>query len=102
MAHCVVYYGQTLYLAVPKWRGLVPFQCVIVTNEHIKSFREGLNCNEDIGASKEEQKVFEEEVNSMKQLLCKMFREKFDSGVLFIETVRNLKRNYHSVIHCYP
>merc|ERR1712129_251179 len=35
-------------------------------------------------------------------MLCSMFRRHSGSGVLFIETVRNLKRNYHSVIHCYP
>lgn len=102
MAHCVVYYGQFVYLAVPKWKGLVPLECIIVPNAHLKSFREGMDHNEQIGASKEEQCAFEQELDSIKKMLCKVFREKFNSGVLFMETVRNLKRNYHSVIHCYP
>eukprot|EP01084_Bolivina_argentea_P234506 394804_1 len=45
---------------------------------------------------------FEKELYYIQKLICKMFKTKCDKGVIFIETVRNLKKNYHSIIHCYP
>ena len=102
IAHTVIYYGKYMYLAVPKQECIVDYQFCIIPNQHIKSFREGILNNDNIGASKDEQLQFDKELYSIQKILCKLFKSKYNSGVIFMETVRNLKKNYHSIIHGYP
>lgn len=102
IGHTVIYYGNFMYLAIPKQECIVDYQFCIIPNVHIKSFREGILNNDNIGASKDEQLLFEKELYTMQKIICKLFKSKFNSGVIFIETVRNLKKNFHSIIHGYP
>jgi len=102
ISHLVIFRGEFMYIAVPKQECLVDYECVIVPNLHLKSFREGLTFNEQIGASKDEQSRFDKELYAMQKILCKLFKTECGCGCVFVETVRNLKKNYHSVIHVYP
>merc|ERR1711971_312834 len=102
LSHLVVFRGEFMYIAVPKQECLVDYECVIVPNSHIKSFREGILLNEQIGASQEEQQRFDKELYAMQKILCKLFKAELGCGCVFVETVRNLKKNYHAVMYIYP
>eukprot|EP00483_Globobulimina_turgida_P012482 UN12505 len=93
MSHLVIYYGKYMYLAVPKQECLVSYQCIIVPNVHLKSYRQGILNDDNIGASKDEQLEFEKELYHIQKMLCKIFKKKCECGAVFIETVRNLKKN---------
>eukprot|EP00112_Aurelia_sp_Birch-Aquarium-sp1_P024827 Seg800.10 transcript_id=Seg800.10/GoldUCD/mRNA.D3Y31 product="CWF19-like protein 2" protein_id=Seg800.10/GoldUCD/D3Y31 len=77
-----------VYLALPITSSLTDGHCLIVPMQHI------LACtylDEDIM----------QEVKMFKTALVKMFNEK-DQDVIFLETVKNLKKQYHMFIECIP
>jgi len=84
----IVALGEHTYLALPKKQRLVEGHCLIIPLKHCIS----------IATSDEE--VWEE-IQFFKKSLIKMFGDN-KKEVIFMETIVNLKKNFHTFIDCIP
>lgn len=80
--------GTTCYLALPNVQELTPGSCLIVPLQHVSST---LECDDDVWT----------EIRNFQKCLMKMFHEK-GQGVIFMETVINLRSQRHTVIEAIP
>ncbi|KAI8982000.1 CwfJ C-terminus 1-domain-containing protein-like protein [Mycotypha africana] len=80
--------ATTCYLALPNVQELTPGHCLIVPLQHVTSM---LECDEDVWT----------EVRNFQKCLLKMFHEQ-NKGVVFMETVVNLRSQRHTAIECIP
>ncbi|GAN01980.1 complexed with cdc5 protein cwf19 [Mucor ambiguus] len=80
--------GTTCYLALPNVQELTPGNCLIVPIQHVSST---LECDDDVWT----------EIRNFQKCLMKMFHEQ-GKGVVFMETVINLRQQRHAVIEAVP
>ncbi|KAI7901005.1 CwfJ C-terminus 1-domain-containing protein-like protein [Cokeromyces recurvatus] len=80
--------ANTCYLALPNVQELTPGHCWIVPLQHVSS---SLECDDD----------FWTEFRNFQKCLLKMFHEQ-GKGVIFMETVVNLRSQRHTVIEAIP
>ncbi|KAG2212917.1 hypothetical protein INT46_010473 [Mucor plumbeus] len=80
--------GTTCYLALPNVQELTPGNCLIVPIQHVPST---LDCDDDVWT----------EIRNFQKCLMKMFHEQ-GKGVVFMETVLNLRQQRHAVIEAIP
>ncbi|CEP11049.1 hypothetical protein [Parasitella parasitica] len=80
--------GTACYLALPNVQELTPGNCLIVPVQHVSST---LECDDDIWT----------EIRNFQKCLMKMFHEQ-GKGVVFMETVINLRQQRHAVIEAIP
>ncbi|KAH8550809.1 CwfJ C-terminus 1-domain-containing protein-like protein [Umbelopsis sp. PMI_123] len=80
--------GTKTYLALPNVTDLVPGHCFIVPLQHAIS---SLECDDDVW----------DEIRNFQKCLMRMFHEQ-GKGVVFMELVKNLKYQRHTVIECIP
>ncbi|KAI9471869.1 MAG: CwfJ C-terminus 1-domain-containing protein-like protein [Benjaminiella poitrasii] len=84
----IISLATTCYLALPNVQELTPGHCWIVPLQHVSS---SLECDDD----------FWTEFRNFQKCLLKMFHEQ-DKGVVFMETVVNLRSQRHTVIEAIP
>ncbi|KAI8646313.1 CwfJ C-terminus 1-domain-containing protein-like protein [Parasitella parasitica] len=80
--------GTACYLALPNVQELTPGNCLIVPVQHVSST---LECDDEIWT----------EIRNFQKCLMKMFHEQ-EKGVVFMETVINLRQQRHAVIEAIP
>ncbi|KAI9271408.1 CwfJ C-terminus 1-domain-containing protein-like protein [Sporodiniella umbellata] len=80
--------ATTCYLAMSNVQELTPGSCMIVPLQHVTSM---LECDDDVWT----------EIRNFQKCLMKMFHEQ-DKGVIFMETVTNLRSQRHTVIEAIP
>ncbi|CAG8788143.1 43961_t:CDS:2 [Gigaspora margarita] len=80
--------GYRVYLALPNVVEVAEGHCLIVPVQHCSST---LECDDDAW----------DEIRNFMKCLMQMFAEE-DRGVIFMETVVNLKYQNHTVIECIP
>ncbi|KAF7727149.1 hypothetical protein EC973_008010 [Apophysomyces ossiformis] len=80
--------GTQTYLALPNVQELTPGHCLIVPLQHVTSM---LECDDDVWS----------EVRNFQKCLLQMFNEQ-GCGVIFMETVTNLRSHRHTVIEAIP
>ncbi|CAG8723785.1 1053_t:CDS:2, partial [Dentiscutata erythropus] len=80
--------GYRVYLALPNVVEVAKGHCLIVPVQHCSST---LECDDDAW----------DEIRNFMKCLMQMFAEE-DRGVIFMETVVNLKYQNHTVIECIP
>ncbi|KAI9303435.1 CwfJ C-terminus 1-domain-containing protein-like protein [Cunninghamella echinulata] len=76
------------YLALPNTQELTPGHCLIVPLQHVGST---LECDDDVWT----------EIRNFQKCLLRMFDEQ-NCGVVFMETVTNLRSKRHTVIEAIP
>jgi hypothetical protein len=84
----VVSIGHRVYLGLPNVKELVPGHCQIIPIEHNIT---SLDCDDDTWS----------EIRNFMKCLIRCFDAK-KCGVIFMETVIDLKSYYHTVIECIP
>ncbi|KAI8879397.1 hypothetical protein K501DRAFT_336113 [Backusella circina FSU 941] len=80
--------GTQVYLALPNVHELTQGNCLIVPVQHVSST---LECDDDVWT----------EIRNFKKCLMKMFHEQ-GKGVVFMETVTNIRAHRHAVIEAIP
>ncbi|RGB39497.1 CwfJ C-terminus 1-domain-containing protein-like protein [Rhizophagus diaphanus] len=80
--------GYRAYLALPNMVEMSQGHCLIVPVQHVTST---LECDDDVW----------DEIRNFMKCLIQMFADE-DRGVIFMETVINMKWNNHTVIECIP
>ncbi|KAI9496028.1 CwfJ C-terminus 1-domain-containing protein-like protein [Zychaea mexicana] len=85
---CMVSLATQTYLALPNVQELTPGHCLIVPIQHVTSM---LECDDDVW----------DEVRNFQKCLLQMFNEQ-GCGVVFMETVTNLRSHRHTAIECIP
>ncbi|KAG0167148.1 hypothetical protein DFQ28_003381 [Apophysomyces sp. BC1034] len=80
--------GTQTYLALPNVQELTPGHCLIVPLQHVTSM---LECDDDVWS----------EVRNFQKCLLQMYNDQ-GCGVVFMETVTNLRSHRHTVIEAIP
>ncbi|CAM0136619.1 Pre-mRNA-splicing factor cwf19 [Umbelopsis sp. WA50703] len=80
--------GTKTYLSLPNVTDLTPGHCFIVPLQHSVS---SLECDDDVW----------DEIRNFQKCLIRMFHEQ-GKGVVFMELVKNMKYQRHTVIECIP
>ncbi|XP_065059112.1 CWF19-like protein 2 [Rhopilema esculentum] len=86
--HLIISIGSHVYLALPITSSLTEGHCLIIPMQHILA---STYLDEDVM----------QEITIFKKSVVKMFAER-EEDVVFLETVKNFKRQHHMVIECIP
>lgn len=86
--HLIVSLGEKVYMAIPERGSLAPGHCVLLPVRH------------SIACTSLDEDVFEE-MKVFKENLVKMWKAE-EKDVIFFESVLNLRKQYHTVVHCVP
>lgn len=100
----ILYIGKYLYILVPNYTWIhSKFELLIVPKLHLRSFREGIGNDGDIGCSKDEQNEFECELRNIQRLLCRFYKS-LNCGCIFTEILCyiRMERTVHAIIEVFP
>ncbi|KAI7858632.1 CwfJ C-terminus 1-domain-containing protein-like protein [Circinella umbellata] len=85
---CMISLGTQTYLALPNVQELTPGHCLIIPLQHVGSM---LECDDDVW----------DEVRNFQKCLLQMFNDQ-GCGVVFMETVTNVRGQRHTAIEAIP